>query len=92
MTTKRLRKAFRYPADNSDEDELPHLLDEEGLCKPLHSASEQAKVAIEQERLIAKMRQDNETRDQQFLVCSYTNTWHIILMMISIREYFLRFP
>ena len=30
MATARLRKTFRYPADNSDEDDMPRDLDEEG--------------------------------------------------------------
>ena len=30
MATARLRKTFHYPADNSDEDDTPRDLDEEG--------------------------------------------------------------
>ena len=30
MASARLRKTFHYPADNSDEDETPEDLDEEG--------------------------------------------------------------
>lgn len=30
MATARLRKTFQYPADNSDEDDMPRDLDEEG--------------------------------------------------------------
>lgn len=30
MATARLRKTFQYPADNSDEDDTPGDLDEEG--------------------------------------------------------------
>lgn len=33
MATTRLRKTFHYPADNSDEDETPLALDEEGKSK-----------------------------------------------------------
>ena len=94
MPSSRLRKAFKYPADNSDEDDSPYVLDEEGLYKLLYYGFNQAKMAVEQEKLIAKMRQSNETRDQQYLVYSYTNTCHFILslIMICIREYSLRFP
>ena len=35
MATARLRKTFRYPADNSDEDDTPRDLDEEGSDLPL---------------------------------------------------------
>ena len=31
MATARLRKTFQYPADNSDEDDMPRDLDEEGI-------------------------------------------------------------
>ena len=30
MATTRLRKSFQYPADDSDEDEAPLAMDEEG--------------------------------------------------------------
>ena len=35
MATARLRKTFQYPADNSDEDDTPRDLDEEGIDLPL---------------------------------------------------------
>ena len=92
MSSTRLRKAVKYPADDSNEDDLPHVLDEEGLCKPVRYACKQAKMPVEQEKFIAKMRQDNEIRDQQFLVCPVTNTWHIYLITVCDREYFLHFP
>ena len=31
MATARLRKTFHYPADNSDDDDTPRDLDEEGI-------------------------------------------------------------
>ena len=33
-TTARLRKTFRYPAENDSDDSLPEALDEEGLSLP----------------------------------------------------------
>lgn len=33
MANTRLRKTFQYPADNSDEDEAPRDMDEEGEWK-----------------------------------------------------------
>ncbi|KAI4127147.1 MAG: hypothetical protein LQ347_004717 [Umbilicaria vellea] len=50
MASTRVRKAFRYPADNSDEDDEPIELDEE-----------------EQEKLIAKLRYENEERNDQYM-------------------------
>lgn len=35
MATTKLRKTFRYPADDSEEDDLPQALDEEGMLKGL---------------------------------------------------------
>ena len=37
MATARLRKTFQYPADNSDEDDTPRDLDEEGSEFPLNA-------------------------------------------------------
>lgn len=31
MATTKLRKTFKYPADDSEEDDLPEALDEEGM-------------------------------------------------------------
>jgi len=36
MATARLRKTFHYPANNSNDDETPSDLDEEGLSIPVH--------------------------------------------------------
>ena len=33
MATVKLRKTFRYPSDDSDEDKTPQALDEEGVMK-----------------------------------------------------------
>lgn len=35
MATTKLRKTFRYPADDSEEDASPQALDEEGMLKGL---------------------------------------------------------
>ncbi|MCJ1243501.1 hypothetical protein MMC30_000698 [Trapelia coarctata] len=50
MATTKLRKTFKYPADDSEEDDSPEALDEE-----------------EQEKLIAKMREENDERNQEYL-------------------------
>ncbi|MCJ1299374.1 hypothetical protein MMC08_002166 [Hypocenomyce scalaris] len=51
MASTRLRNAFKYSIDNSDDDDEPMELDEE-----------------EQEKLIAKLRRENEERNRQFMI------------------------
>lgn len=33
MATTKSRQRFNYPVDNSDEDDAPRALDEEGICE-----------------------------------------------------------
>ncbi len=68
MATTRLRKTFPFPADNSEDEGLPQALDEEGC----HSDNLQRHMAkdlpTEQEKLIAKLRTENEERNDQYTV------------------------
>jgi len=40
MAATRLRKTIHYPADNSDEDDTPKDLDEEGCANPRQRAKD----------------------------------------------------
>lgn len=70
MATARLRKAFHYPADNSDDDDIPKDLDEEGMLDFLFVGNYFLLILwrTEQEKLIAKLRNDNEKGNKQFKV------------------------
>lgn len=67
MATTRLRKTFQYPADNSDEDEAPRDMDEEGKWK---QDGKQASIdeRLEQEKLIKKLREEDEERNKEYKV------------------------
>lgn len=68
MAAARLRKTFRLPADNSDDDDDFEVLDEEG--NPIYSGIDRSLLIIcsEQENLITKLRMENEERNEEFKV------------------------
>lgn len=70
MATARLRKVFHYPADNSDDDDTPGDLDEEGGLDCLFVGSYFLFILLrtEQEKLIAKLRDDNDKGNKNFRV------------------------
>ena len=71
MATTRFRKSFQYPADNSEDDDIPLALDEEGrstiyllcMCATNHDF-------VEQEKLIERLREENAERNEEYLVIS----------------------
>ena len=69
MAATRLRKSFRYPADNSEDDDIPLALDEEGrrfICAFCISSTNSD--LAEQEKLIKKLRNENAERNEAYLV------------------------
>ena len=69
MSTTRLRKSFHYPADNSEDDDTPLALDEEGRSSIyfLFICATNSGF-IEQEKLIEKLRKENAERNEEYLV------------------------
>ena len=69
MSTTRLRKSFHYPVNDSEDDDTPLALDEEGrssiylfcICGPNSGF-------VEQEKLIEKLREENAERNEEYLV------------------------
>ena len=67
MAITRLRKTFHYAADNSDEDDTPLELDEEGKFSATSCIFPLLK-GEEQEQLIEKLRQENEEKNAEYMV------------------------
>jgi hypothetical protein len=76
MTSTRLRTAFRYPADGSDDENIPSAMDEVGSQSKSHlftyrmecSMFADTDIAIEQEKLIATMREEDAKRNDEYSV------------------------
>ena len=73
MATAKLRKTFRYPSDDSDEDETPQALDEEGKMNLEYDGEHDLENCdLEQEKLIQKLRVETEERNEEYVVYLFT--------------------
>lgn len=70
-TAVKLRRAFKYPTDGSDEDDAPLAIDEEGIYSSASryiQATALMDQSTEQERLISKMRAENDKQNEKYKV------------------------
>lgn len=76
MSSARLRKAFRYPSEEDiSDDEIPGVLDEEGNGYPCKNSYNTVLIwyGKEQENLIARLRKDDEKRNDMYKVVTITS-------------------
>ena len=71
MDSTKLRRTFHYPSENSEDDDNPREIDEEGQYIRGHKGgSSVINAVVEQEKYIAKLRRENEEKNDQYEVVS----------------------
>ncbi|MCJ1340221.1 hypothetical protein MMC09_005515 [Bachmanniomyces sp. S44760] len=67
MDSTKLRRTFHYPSENSEDDDNPREIDEEGQYIRGHKGgSSVINAVVEQEKYIAKLRRENEEKNDQY--------------------------